>query len=196
MFLEDGRDVMAFTAFWAVPHEIAGYMANIYARPDYPRELRITQSSGSPSLLPQLYNPPYRLYQLWTPEIDPTVTVLYPNYQDGGHSLVHSIVRLFGVRAVSLRLSSLKVPYPICEFTLHERSPQTRIIRVMKDSKWEFFTMGTEQSFEQLDRYARRVVRERFDISMAASYCQSLGVDIASPKFWTTSNCSTMNFRA
>lgn len=70
------------------------------------------------------------------------------------------------------------------------------MVRVMKDSKWEFFTMGTEQSFEQPERYSRRVVRDRFDIALATSYCQSLGVDIASPQFWATSNCTTMNFRA
>lgn len=192
----DDRSVFAFTVFWCPPHELASYIVHQYARPAYPRELRISQASGPPDLAPHAYNPPFREYQLWMPAACPTVTGMYPNYQDGGASLVRNIVLLFKVRAISLRVSSAKVEHPICEFILHDHSPQTRFIRAMKDSKWEFHQAGPVQSFEQPDRYTGRLVRERFDLDLAQAYFEGLGIDARSSRFWETANATTMKIRA
>jgi hypothetical protein len=192
----DDRSVFAFTVFWCPQHEIASHIVHQYARPDYPRELRISQMSGPPDLAPQAYNPPFREYQLWLPAACPTVTGLYPNYQDGGASLVYNIVRFFKVRAISLRVSGAKADHPICEFIFHDSSPQTRIIRAMKDSKWEFYQAGVVQPFEQPDRYTNRLVRERFDPDMALAYCEGLGIEARSSRFWATANATTMKIRA
>ncbi len=149
-----------------------------------------------PGLAPQAYNPPFREYQLWLPAACPTVTGMYPNYQDGGASLVHNIVRLFKVRAISLRVSSSKADHPICEFILHDSSPQTRFIRAMKDSKWEFYQAGLVQPFERPDRYTSRLVRERVDLDMALAYCEGLGIEARSSRFWATDNVTNMKIRA
>ncbi|MBL9154705.1 MAG: hypothetical protein JNK37_19655 [Verrucomicrobiales bacterium] len=152
--------------------------------------------SGSPDFTTQAYNPQFREYQLWLPAACPTVTGMYPNYQDGGASLVHNIVRLFKVRAVSLRISSAEADYPVCEFILHDRSPQTRLIRAMKDTKWEFSQAGIVQPFEQTDRYTRRLVRERFDLDLAMAYCEELGIEARCSLFWAAANATTLRIRA
>lgn len=190
------HSVFAFSVFWCSPHELASYIVHQHARPDYPRELRIRQVSGSPDLSPQSYNPPFTEYQLWIPEACPKVVGMYANYQDGGASLVHNIVRLFKVRAISLRVSGPKTEYPICEFILHDGSPATRLIRALKDSKWEFYAEGAVQPFEHLDRYTCRLVRQRFDLDLAMAYSSALGIDARSERFWASANATTMNIRA
>ena len=192
----ENRDVLAFTVIWRPAHEIAGRIIELYARPDYPRELRVAQLSGSPDTSPQLYNPPTRLYQLWVPESQPEVTVMYPNYQDGAHTLVNGLSSLFGFRSLSLRLSSPSAQYPIYEFTFNDGVPQSRMVRVMKDSKWEFFTLGEPLPFEDTQNYDQRTIRKRFGIDLALEYCQKLGVDVSLAAFWRSNNCTTMNLRA
>jgi len=66
----------------------------------------------------------------------------------------------------------------------------------MKDSKWEFYQAGVVQPFEQPDRYTNRLVRERFDPDMALAYCEGLGIEARSSRFWATANATTMKIRA
>jgi hypothetical protein len=121
---------------------------------------------------------------------------MYPNYQDGGATLVRGVVQLFNVRAISLRISSADTEYPICEFILHDSAPQTRMIRAVKDTQWEFYQEGAVQPFEQPERYTRRRVRDRFDLDLALTYCEALGIEARSPRFWDTANATTMKIRA
>lgn len=192
----ENREILAFTVIWRPAHEIAGRIVELYARPDYPRELRVTQLNGSPDTSPQLYNPPTRNYQLWVPEAHPGVTAMYPNYQDGAQSLVSGLSSLFGFRSISLRLSASSVQYPICEFTLNDGSPHTRVVRVMKDSRWEFLTIGDPLPFEDTQNYDQRTIRKRFGVDLALEYCRQLGVDVSLASFWRSNNCTTMNLQA
>ena len=45
-------------------------------------------------------------------------------------------------------------------------------------SRWEFFLIGVEQPFEEVERYSARKVRDRFTSDMLERYCQALGVDV------------------
>jgi hypothetical protein len=66
----------------------------------------------------------------------------------------------------------------------------------MKDSKWEFYQVGLVQPFEQPHRYTSRLVKERFDLDMALAYCEGLGIEARSSRFWDTANVTTMKIRA
>jgi hypothetical protein len=45
-------------------------------------------------------------------------------------------------------------------------------------SRWVFNATGTPQSFEEVDTYRARRVRDRFTSDMLARYCGALGVDV------------------
>ncbi|MBM7773971.1 hypothetical protein JOD54_004175 [Actinokineospora baliensis] len=52
-----------------------------------------------------------------------------------------------------------------------------RAIDAVKDSKWIFETSGEPLSFEEIENYSKRLVRDRFTVDMLRRYCVSLGFD-------------------
>lgn len=57
-----------------------------------------------------------------------------------------------------------------------------RTVSVVFDgSRWQFNATGTEQTFEEVDAYQGRRVRDRFTSAMLKRYCQALGIEVFDP---------------
>lgn len=60
-----------------------------------------------------------------------------------------------------------------------------RTVSVAYDgSRWQFHALGTEQAFEEPERYTARRVRDRFTSDVLERYCQALGIDVFDPNFY------------
>ena len=55
---------------------------------------------------------------------------------------------------------------------------------VNSGSRWEFHASGTEQDFEEPERYTARRVRDRFTSDMLERYCMALGIDPFNEDFY------------
>lgn len=51
-----------------------------------------------------------------------------------------------------------------------------RSIQVSYQSGWDWRISGEVQPWEETDRYERKLIRERFDLSMLNRYCRALGI--------------------
>jgi hypothetical protein len=70
-------------------------------------------------------------------------------------------------------------------FEVIERGVAVRTIQVSRQpSGWEVYLLGTQQPFEEPERYQARIKRERFDIEMLNSYCAALGISRADASFY------------
>ena len=51
-------------------------------------------------------------------------------------------------------------------------------------SGWRFHQMGTPWEFEDLERYQARIIRQRLDSSLLATYCEKLGIRLFDQFFY------------
>jgi hypothetical protein len=70
-------------------------------------------------------------------------------------------------------------------FELIDRGKSVRLIQVSRQSSgWEANFLGSQQPFEEANRYEARVKRERFDIGMLNRYCAALGIARSDADFY------------
>jgi hypothetical protein len=53
-----------------------------------------------------------------------------------------------------------------------------RTVAVTYDNGWHFHAIGTEQDYEEVERYSLRTRRDRFTSEMLERYCQAIGIDV------------------
>jgi hypothetical protein len=82
-------------------------------------------------------------------------------------------------------------PFPATSFTMTApRAPgplhQLRSVAAGKydTGRWEFHESGEPQPFEERERYAARLIRDRFDRQMLLRYLSALGIRADDPSFW------------
>jgi len=61
-----------------------------------------------------------------------------------------------------------------------------RAISVTKESKWEFNQYGNALSFEDIEKYKLRTIKERFTIDMLNNYLKEFSIDIFNEDFYNT----------
>lgn len=62
---------------------------------------------------------------------------------------------------------------------------EERVVYSMKEeSRWLFFQDGKPQSFENIEHYRKRRIKERLNVAILVDYCQKLGLDIMNDSFW------------
>ncbi|HEV8427372.1 MAG TPA: hypothetical protein VGQ41_05630 [Pyrinomonadaceae bacterium] len=60
-----------------------------------------------------------------------------------------------------------------------------RSVSVINDVRgWDFKTVGKVQEFEQVDRYAARLIADRFTSEMLEDYCRALGINLFDDEFY------------
>lgn len=121
-------------------------------------------------------------------------TAMFSNSRGGSDvtSAIYSVCRALGCHGVTIQCApSLTkrqgnktsiVSYAATSFTLegpHETEwlNQIRHVSARKDGgPWKFSQRGEVQSFEQVEQYANKHVRDRFTPKMLESYCVALGI--------------------
>lgn len=59
---------------------------------------------------------------------------------------------------------------------LYEGKAMVRYVVLTWEGRWQFLTYGEPLPFEDVDRYSRRIKRERFTEEMLRHYAESLGI--------------------
>ncbi|MDA0158815.1 hypothetical protein OM076_00945 [Solirubrobacter ginsenosidimutans] len=101
------------------------------------------------------------------------------------HSWVDSFSRRLDTRVLRTSCSS-EDPYPGVAFWLTlPGGKEWRSIQVGKDdSGWFWHLRGSEQAFEEPERYQERLKAKRFDVQMLDRYCLALRIDRNNPDFY------------
>lgn len=91
---------------------------------------------------------------------------------------IHCLPHITGPRRGQIRRMGSVTFSMLAPFPTGRMNYVRTIQAVYSGSRWEFFLIGTEQPFEEVDRYGARKVRDRFTPDMLERYCQALGVDV------------------
>lgn len=61
---------------------------------------------------------------------------------------------------------------------------ESRTVQLIRDSRWEFHASGRPLPFEDLERYGRRLKRDRFTNEMVIRYARELGIELEDSHFF------------
>jgi hypothetical protein len=131
---------------------------------------------------------------LWTPKANPGVTAFLNNLDDGMEFNLDRLSRKVPWRVVTTVLfDDPKNEFPACAISCYHNFQETkRRIAAMKEiDGWLFHTEGPLLSFENPEYYERRLVRDRLNRNIIASYLTALGYDVADDRFWETDQLAT-----
>jgi hypothetical protein len=56
----------------------------------------------------------------------------------------------------------------------------------MQDPKWDFWEQGERLTFEQVDKYSERFIKNRLTNDVILDYLMELGWNLRSEDFWAT----------
>lgn len=178
------RHYLAVSAYRISHNELAQRVSEVFAGWNNPLEAQ-TLRNDFLEFPEQEYNPQARKFLIWEPTAHQSSSILFGNIIEGSASLCHMLESRHALAGLRFRVSLVPVEYPICELIVSMPSGHRRIIRAMKDIKWDFFTDGPLLDFEKPERYRVRRIKDRFDVGLLFDYCRRLGWDFESPELWT-----------
>jgi hypothetical protein len=126
-------------------------------------------------------------FLLWEPSNIIGKTVFFANSPNGRYNVVFNYCKKFKRKAVNISFSNFKQQYPAFKFYYLDFSNKNieRTISLIKDGrKWEFFTSGDVQKFEELRNYANVRAVKRFNKETILEYLLRLEIDISDDNFW------------
>ncbi|MDP9601783.1 UNVERIFIED_ORG: hypothetical protein J2W38_001569 [Variovorax paradoxus] len=122
---------------------------------------------------------------LWVPEAAPHLTAFMPHAASSDYFFRSYCTRfLFDVAEV--RSTSPQAEDPINSFEVDADGKPRRMVRAMKDDRWDFFQEGSPFGFERTERYASRLVRDRLTRDMVLDYLEAWGAPVRDEAFWRT----------
>lgn len=124
---------------------------------------------------------------LWSPVNSPNLTAFMPQMKSSDYFVIAYATSSFHFSAATIRTSVDTEEWPINEFIVYENGVRRRIVRAMRDSpRWEFFADGEPLPYEDVTRYARRRIRDRFVREDVLNALESWGAPVRHPAFWQT----------
>lgn len=124
---------------------------------------------------------------IWEPKNLKGKTAFITNYQDGRHTLIFNYCKHFKRKAVKIAFSNTAIRYPAFMFYYFDFSGENyveRIISLIKDtSKWEFYSSGPTQAFENLEYYNSKNAKGKFNKKIILEYLVKLDIDIENENF-------------
>lgn len=119
--------------------------------------------------LPQFY--------CWQSGIYPHKVFFISNYEDGLSTVCRTIQKELKCNYVTCALSN-GLEAPFYKFYFSSSSFEERLIQVYKDDRWIFYEEGKPLSFEKLDYYRKRRIRNRLNNEIIKEYMLELGIDV------------------
>lgn len=123
-----------------------------------------------------IYNPKFLRAVFWKPKNYP-ITIMTSNLVDGWYTLGYVLNQIKGFEMIGV---SLEDDFRSFNYN-HER-----IVRVMRDSKWDFFEKGKPFPFENINQYKTRLKKKRLTADMIIEYVKFFGYNISDPDFFQT----------
>ncbi|RUR66846.1 hypothetical protein EJP67_07175 [Variovorax guangxiensis] len=149
---------------------------------DYP-SMRV-KVSATPFVFPsQSYSGEGSTMLLWTPEAAPHLTAFMPHAASSDY-FFRSYCAQFLFEVAEVRSTSQQAEDQINSFEVDADGKPRRMVRAMKDERWEFLQEGSPLAFEQMERYASRLVRDRLTRDMVLDYLEAWGTPVRDEAFW------------
>lgn len=177
---------LVLTCFSASPHEVWRNDLE-HLSPSLASGSLLT-TEGALDLARTRFGDPYRggaheaVAMLYAPRSAPGTTVLLSNLSDGWQTLAHGLATSTAGRHVAIR--SVSGPEPLHEMQVWSGGRSIRLVRAMKDPRWDFFERGAGLDFEDPARYQERLVRRRLDRAALVHYLGVLGWSLEEEGFW------------
>jgi len=108
------------------------------------------------------------------PSINEQKLVFMSNMPDGWDSLLYCITKNRSFEYLSFRIISGK--FPLMEMHFVAGGETVRVIRAMKESKWDFYETGEPLWFENSGQYLRRRISERVNYELLLSYSKKMAL--------------------
>ena len=122
---------------------------------------------------------------VFSPRTSAGSSVLFANLQDGWSSMVHKLSAVLGGTSVKVATSGDGFPFPTQWLQLWRGGRSVRIVRVMNDgNRWDFYSEGELQSFEQPAYYEKRAIKQRLTRAILVEYMGKLGWSFDRDDFW------------
>lgn len=119
------------------------------------------------------------------PSVNDGKLIFTSNMSDGWDSLLYCLTKN-NSNSSYLLFRILQGEYPLMEMSFVEYGNIVRLVRVIKENKWEFYEEGTPLLFEQKESYVKRRISDRLTYELLLSYSIKNGVDFTSPDFFRT----------
>jgi hypothetical protein len=116
---------------------------------------------------------------------DGTKTLFVSSVSDGANSLLICLSRVMPRGVLGFRVENLRRQYPANKLFQFENFEVTRLVRVMKETRWEYFELGKPLWFEDSELYSARIKKARLTPEVLSGYIRKLGYGSLDGAFWT-----------
>lgn len=103
-------------------------------------------------------------------------SVFLSNSPDGWSTMSRSISRLLGCKCIQIRISN-NPKNSIFEYSLIQSGESLRIVQLLQDTKWTFFTEGDPLPYEDLASYENNRISKRFNTELIKNYLKVENID-------------------
>jgi hypothetical protein len=103
-------------------------------------------------------------------------TIFMSNVPDGWMNMASFFPKKVGCKCVQIRIST--VPESgIFEYRVLQNEKIIRIIQLIQDPKWKFFSEGDPLPYEDVSIYENRLMKNKFNEEIIKAYLKAEGVD-------------------
>ena len=123
---------------------------------------------------------------LYSPSCAPESTIFYTNLSDGwNHFAQHYLIKHnhWETYFTSINIAD-DIVYPSFQFFKYGGNSE-RFLICQKEPNWVFYQEGEPLPFEDIERYKRRLKRERVDAALLLKYMRAAGWNLEDDSFWT-----------
>jgi len=184
-------DVIPINFLWEDPERLI-QLFKIMNEQD---EERFWEYARKPLDLKSIYFPaPYRggahlpKFVIWQPKNMSYGSAFVSNYEDGMVQLMRHLNRRFHIRYFSAYLCKNHVLQGKCSFEHRDENGSLRVVQVIREKGWEFYSEGKILPFENPDYYEDPKVANRLNPNIVTRYLESIGWNLESDAFWQSND--------
>jgi hypothetical protein len=108
--------------------------------------------------------------------LDIKQTLFISNVPDGWMNMACFFSKNVGCKCIQIRIST-NPGSGIFEYRVLQNDDTIRIIQLIEDSKWIFFTEGDPLPYEDLSIYENRLIKKKFNAEILKTYLKAEGID-------------------
>lgn len=111
-----------------------------------------------------------------------------PSVRSGDYFVLSYAHRTMLLPAMAVRSTCHGAEWPVNEFIAYADGKRQRIVRAMKDPRWDFWVDGAAMPFENEAKYEARLIRKRLAREDLITLAEGWGAPVRDVLFWTTAS--------
>ena len=108
--------------------------------------------------------------------LDINHTIFMSNVPDGWMNMASFFPKKVGCKCIQIRIST-EPESGIFEYRVLQNDDTIRIIQLIQDTKWIFFTKGDPLPYEDVSVYENRLMKNKFNVEIIKAYLKAEGID-------------------